>query len=211
MTLLLADAQPLWREIVSIVLRGAGMPVSATAATVEQLRERALHHRPEVIVTDVRLEADGDVARLLPELVAELPDTRVLILAAAAERADVTAVVRAGAAGYVLKTLEADELVDAVRRTAAGESVVPAEVAGLVLGEYRRAVRLPRHAGPQLTARETEVLRMLGRGMAYRDIADELYLSPRTVQNHAAHLMRKLHRSSRVELALYAVEHGYTT
>ena len=102
------------------------------------------------------------------------------------------------------------ELVDAVHRTAAGDAVFTAGLAGLVLGEYRRMAAAPEDdpQAPQLTERETEVLRLVAKGMTARQIANRLVISHRTVENHVQSTLRKLQLHNRVELARYAIEHG---
>ena len=129
-----------------------------------------------------------------------------LVLSASAEHGDVLGAVRAGASGYLLKSAGVDELVDAVTRTAAGDAVFSAGLAGLVLGEYRRLESRPDE--PRLTPRETEVLRLVAKGLTARAIASRLTLSHRTVENHVQNSLRKLQLTNRVELARYAIEQG---
>ena len=118
--------------------------------------------------------------------------------------------VKAGATGYLVKSASRDELLDAVTRVAAGDTVFTAGLAGLVLGEFRRmAEPASREPGrPELTDRETEVLKMVAKGLSYRQIAERLVLSHRTVQNHVQNTLRKLQLHSRVELTRYAIEQG---
>jgi DNA-binding NarL/FixJ family response regulator len=118
--------------------------------------------------------------------------------------------VRAGASGYLVKSASAAELVDAVHRTAAGDPVFTAGLAGLVLGEYRRMADAPAEGPepPRLTERETDVLRLVAKGLTARQIAERLVLSHRTVENHVQSTLRKLQLHNRVELARYAIEHG---
>ena len=117
---------------------------------------------------------------------------------------------KAGATGYLVKSASRDELLSAVRRVAQGDPVFTAGLAGLVLGEFRRISETPRSEGPDpgLTDRETEVLKMVAKGMSYRQIADRLVLSHRTVQNHVQNTLRKLQMHNRVELTRYAIEQG---
>jgi DNA-binding NarL/FixJ family response regulator len=138
---------------------------------------------------------------------AELPGTRVLVLSASTEHGDVLGAVRAGASGYLVKSAGPDELVDAVERTAGGHAVFSAGLAGLVLGEYRRLGTTGPDA-PALTPRETEVLRLVAKGLTARAIAARLTLSHRTVENHVQNSLRKLHLTNRVELTRYAIEQG---
>jgi DNA-binding NarL/FixJ family response regulator len=142
------------------------------------------------------------------EITGTLPGTRVLVLSASGEHADVLEAVKAGASGYLVKSASATELVEAVRQTAAGDAVFTPGLAGLVLGEYRRMAAEPRDGEPSLTQRETEVLRLVAKGLTARQIASRLTLSHRTVENHVQSTLRKLHLHNRVELARYAIEHG---
>ena len=119
--------------------------------------------------------------------------------------------VKAGATGYLMKSAKREEFLDAVSRTAAGEAVFTAGLAGLVLGEFRRLATGPEDAGPnapRLTDRETEVLRLVAKGVSYKEIAERLSLSHRTVQNHVQNTLNKLQLHNRVELTRYAIEQG---
>jgi DNA-binding NarL/FixJ family response regulator len=116
--------------------------------------------------------------------------------------------VKAGAIGYLIKSASRDELLDAVRRVALGDTVFTPGLAGLVLGEYRRLHDAPADDSPQLTERETEVLKMVAKGMSYKQIAERLVISHRTVQNHVQNTLRKLQLHNRVQLTRYAIEQG---
>jgi DNA-binding NarL/FixJ family response regulator len=141
------------------------------------------------------------------------PSVRVLVLSASGEQDDVLRAVKAGAIGYLVKSASREELVAAVGRVASGDTVFTAGLAGLVLGEYRRLAD-PREATdrdasvPRLTERETEVLRLVAKGLSYKQIADRLVLSHRTVQNHVQNTLRKLQLHNRVQLVRYAIEQG---
>ena len=137
----------------------------------------------------------------------------MLVLSASGEHADVLEAVKSGATGYLLKSASREELLDAVRRTAAGDPVFTPGLAGLVLGEYRRLATEPAPADggarrPELTDRETEVLRLVAKGLSYRQIAERLVISHRTVQNHVQNTLGKLQLHNRVELVRYAIERG---
>ena len=138
------------------------------------------------------------------------PAPRILVLSASGERDDVLAAMTAGATGYLVKSARATELVDGVRRVAAGDAVFTPGVAGLVLGEYRRLAGAPATdpAVPRLTDRETEVLRLVAKGLSYKQIAERLVISHRTVQNHVQNTLGKLQLHNRVELVRYAIERG---
>jgi DNA-binding NarL/FixJ family response regulator len=145
-------------------------------------------------------------------------ETRVLILSASGEQLDVLAAIKAGATGYLVKSASGREIVDAVTATARGEAVFTPGLAGLVLGEFRRMAAgdleteaAPQASGrpiPELTDRETEVLRLVATGMSYKEIAAELVLSHRTVQNHVQNTLGKLHLHNRVELVRFALARG---
>ena len=152
------------------------------------------------------------------QLLATMPGIRVLMLSASGERQDVLAAVTAGASGYLLKSAEARELIDAVQATAAGNAVFTPGLAGLVLGEYRRLAQsegIPasgqdrdQPAAPELTERETEILRLVATGLTYPQIATRLTLSPRTVQNHVRNTLSKLQLHNKAQLVRYALERG---
>jgi DNA-binding NarL/FixJ family response regulator len=138
----------------------------------------------------------------------ELADTRVLALSVSDAAEDVIALIRAGARGYVTKTISADELVDAIRRVAEGDAVFSPRLAGFVLDAFREAPAVP-SVDPeldQLTPREREVMRLLARGYTYREIAGELFISVKTVETHASNVLRKLQLSSRHQLTRWAAD-----
>jgi DNA-binding NarL/FixJ family response regulator len=207
---MVVDDHPMWREGVARDLGERGLDVVATAGDGAAAVRIAPAARPDVVVMDLQmphLDGAGATAAILEAL----PRTRVLVLSASAEQGDVLGAVRAGAAGYLVKSAQVAELVDAVERTAAGQAVFGPELAGLVLGEFRRREREGRTSesgGPELTARETEVLRFVAKGLTARRIADRLGLSHRTVENHVQNVLRKLQLANRVELTRYAIERG---
>ena len=121
---------------------------------------------------------------------------------------DVLAAVKAGASGYLVKSASRPEFLAAVQCTAAGDAVFSPGLAGLVLGEFRRLAATAAPDTPRLTDREAEILRMVGTGLSYKQIAGRLVLSHRTVQNHVQNTLGKLHLHNRVELVRYAIEHG---
>jgi DNA-binding NarL/FixJ family response regulator len=205
---MVVDDHPMWRDSVARDLGEAGHEIVATTGEGRQALRVAAAVRPDVVVLDLRLPdlAGVEVARGL--LSGDHPP-RVLVLSASGEQQDVLDAVKAGASGYLVKSAGRDELLDAVRRTAQGEPVFTPGLAGLVLGEYRRlAVRPPADGRPRLTGRETEVLRLVAKGLSYRQIAERLVLSHRTVQNHVQNTLTKLRLHNRVELARYAIERG---
>ena len=199
---MVVDDHPLWRDAVERDLAAAGLDVVAVAATGREALARFGATRPQVLVLDLQIPAPDGV-QVTAEVVRQDPDARVLVLSASGEQADVLAAVKAGATGYLVKSASREELLAAVRRVALGEPVFTPGLAGLVLGEFHRDPDQP-----QLTDRETEVLRMVAKGLSYRQIAERLVLSHRTVQNHVQNTLRKLQMHNRVELTRYAIEQG---
>ncbi|WP_328668624.1 response regulator transcription factor [Streptomyces sp. NBC_00328] len=211
---MVVDDHPMWRDAVARDLAAAGFDVVATAGDGEQAVRRALAVAPDVLVLDLNLPAKPGV-QVCKELVGADQSLRVLVLSASGEHADVLEAVKSGATGYLLKSASAEELTEAVRRTAAGDPVFTPGLAGLVLGEYRRLASEPVPAtgadeprAPQLTDRETEVLRLVAKGLSYKQIAERLVISHRTVQNHVQNTLGKLQLHNRVELVRYAIERG---
>jgi DNA-binding NarL/FixJ family response regulator len=208
---MVVDDHPMWREAVERDLQDAGFDVVAVAADGHQAIARFRAARPQVVVLDLQIPGPGGV-EVTADVLAHDPSARVLILSASGEHADVLEAVKAGATGYLVKSASRQELLDAVRRVAAGDSVFTPGLAGLVLGEFRRMNEGGSAEEPEpendLTARETEILKMVAKGMSYKQIADRLVLSHRTVQNHVQNTLRKLQMHNRVELTRYAIERG---
>ena len=210
---MVVDDHPMWREAVARDLTDAGLQVVATAGDGREAVRRAPAAAVHVVVLDLNLP-DLPGVEVCRQLMAQDPTTRVLVLSASGEHADVLEAVKSGATGYLVKSASREELLDAVRRTAVGDPVFTPGLAGLVLGEYRRLAAEPAPADsrtpavPQLTDRETEVLRLVAKGLSYKQIADRLVLSHRTVQNHVQNTLGKLQLHNRVELVRYAIERG---
>ena len=206
---MVVDDHPLWRDAVERDLVAAGLDVVAVAADGREALARFPAARPDVVVLDLQIPPPDGV-QVTAEMVAHDPAIRVLVLSASGEQADVLAAVKAGATGYLVKSASREELLAAVRRVAQGDPVFTAGLAGLVLGEFQRLADapVPDPAEPRLTDRETEVLRMVAKGLSYRQIAERLVLSHRTVQNHVQNTLTKLQMHNRVELTRYAIERG---
>ncbi|MET7469726.1 response regulator [Micromonospora sp. NPDC005686] len=207
---MVVDDHPMWREGVARDLTEAGHQVVATSGEGRQAVRVAAAARPDLVVLDLQLP-DISGVEVIRGLRAALPDVRVLMLSASGEPQGVLDAVKAGATGYLVKSAAPAEFLDAVRRTAAGEPVFTPGLAGLVLGEYRRLAAAPPDPdddAPRLTERETEVLRLVAKGLSYKQIADRLGLSHRTVQNHVQNTLGKLQLHNRVELTRYAIERG---
>lgn len=206
---MVVDDHPMWREGVARDLTEAGYDVVAAVGEAPQALRLGRSLQPDVMVLDLQL-GDASGVDVIRGVLADRPGIRILVLSASAEHRDVLDAVKAGALGYLVKSAGREEFLDAVRRTAEGDAVFTAGLAGLVLGEYRRLAAAP--AGdtdtPRLTERETEVLRLVAKGLSYKQIAERLVLSHRTVQNHVQNTLRKLQLHNRAELVRYVIEQG---
>ena len=201
--LVVADDHPIWRDAVERDLAAAGFDVVGVAGDGEKAVRVCQAVRPDVLVCDLQMPGLSGVqvtAAVVPLGV------KVLVLSASGEQTDVLEAVKAGATGYLLKSAGSEELLDAVRRTAKGEAVFTSGLAGLVLGEYRRTAA--DGAAPTLTTRETEVLRLVAKGLTAKQVAERLVLSHRTVENHVQNTLTKLHLHNRAQLVRYALEQG---
>lgn len=205
-TVVVADDHPIWRDAVERDLAAAGLRVVGTAGDGEKAVRVCAATRPKVLVCDLQMPGLSGV-----EVTAAVTrhGTRVLVLSASGEQQDVLDAVKAGATGYLVKSAGTAELVDAVHRTAAGDAVFTAGLAGLVLGEYRRmAAGQAQDDTPRLTGRETEVLRLVAKGLTAKQVAARLQLSHRTVENHVQNTLSKLQLHNRAQLVRYALEQG---
>lgn len=209
-SVMVVDDHPMWRDGVSRDLTEAGFRVVATADGVGAAGRRAAAVRPDVVLMDMQLP-DGNGAQATAEVLGVSPHSRVLVLSASGERDDVLEAIKAGATGYLVKSASVAELIEAVMSTVAGQAVFTPGLAGVVLGEFRRIAGAPAAAGterPVLTERETEILRLVAKGLSAKQIATRLSVSHRTVENHVQATLRKLQLGNRVELTRYAIEQG---
>ncbi|WP_370352482.1 LuxR C-terminal-related transcriptional regulator [Catenulispora sp. EB89] len=160
--------------------------------------------RPQVVLLDVHLPGGGGV-EVLARTAAGLPDVRFLALSVSDAAEDVIAVIRAGARGYVTKSISGAELADAVRRVAEGDAFFSPRLAGFVLDAFSSGGAAARDEElDRLTPREREVLRFIARGYAYKEVARELVISIKTVETHVSSVLRKLQLSNRRELTRWA-------
>jgi DNA-binding NarL/FixJ family response regulator len=164
------------------------------------------HTRPDVVLLDVHMP-DGGGAEVLRGIRPELPDVVFLAVSVSDAAEDVIAVIRAGARGYVTKTISSGELATAVTRVAAGDAVFSPRLAGFVLDAFADRPGAAPISDPELdllTPRERDVLRLLARGYAYKEIAAELFISVKTVETHVSSVLRKTQLSNRYELSRWA-------
>jgi len=204
---LVVDDHPMWRDGVARDLTEAGFAVVGAAGDGAQALRLARATRPQVVLLDLHLP-DLSGAEVTRQLIASDSSIRVLVLSVSGERQDVLDAVTAGAVGYLVKSVRLSELIAALRSTAGGETVFTPGLAGLVLGEYRRLAGSPAPGAPELTARETEVLRLVAKGLTYREISARLVLSHRTVQNHVQNTLTKVQLHNKAQLVRYALEKG---
>jgi two-component system nitrate/nitrite response regulator NarL len=207
---LLIDDHKLFRSGVRALLaRQADIEVVGEAADGLDGVQQARQLRPDVILLDLHMPGvtGREAVRTLSE---ELPATRVLMLTVSEEAEDLLDTLHAGAAGYLLKNIDAEYFVDAIRRAAGGESVVSPEMTGkLVAGLKRASAAPPDKEKDRLSAREREILSALARGASNKELAREFELAESTVKIHVQNILRKLNLNSRVQAAVYAVEHGF--
>ena len=203
---LLVDDHELFRSGVRAEL-GDGVEVVGEAASVAEAVERVKELDPDVVLLDVHLP-DGSGDAVVTAVAAERPAVKFLALSVSDAPEDVIAVIRAGARGYVTKTISPSELVDAIGRVAAGDAVFSPRLAGFVLDAFRAGERVGGDAQlDELTPREREVLQLIARGYMYKEIAARLNLSVKTVESHVSSVLRKLQLSSRHELTRWATQH----
>ena len=162
---------------------------------------------PEVVLLDVHLP-DGGGEAVIAAVAPERPGVKFLALSVSDAAEDVIAVIRAGARGYVTKTIDGDELARAIERVAQGDAVFSPRLAGFVLDAFRAGERVGGDAElNELTPREREVLQLIARGYLYKEIAARLHLSVKTVESHVSSVLRKLQLSTRHELTRWATQH----
>jgi DNA-binding NarL/FixJ family response regulator len=201
----LVDDHDLFRAGVRSEL-GSTVEIVGEAASVLEAVPLIKELDPDVVLLDVHLP-DGGGHAVIAQVAPERPGVRFLALSVSDAAEDVIDVIRAGARGYVTKTISGAELTEAIHRTADGDAVFSPRLAGFVLDAFRSGdATSPDAELDQLTAREREVLQLIARGYTYKEIAGRLHLSPRTVESHVSAVLRKLQLSSRHELTRWAAE-----
>jgi DNA-binding NarL/FixJ family response regulator len=178
------------------------------AGTVGEAVEAIARERPDVVLLDVHMPDGGGVEVIRRTAMRESPAPRFLALSVSDAAEDVIAVIRAGARGYVTKSISGEELADAVRRVDGGDAVFSPRLAGFVLDAFAGPLPQPESELDALTPREREVLQHIARGYMYKEIALRLDISPKTVEAHVSSVLRKLQLSSRHELSRWAADRG---
>ena len=202
-TVVLADDHGVVRSGLRLLLDQAGMEVLAEAADAESALRTVLGYKPRVLVLDLNMPGELSSLEAIPRVGDASPGTRVVVLTMQEDPRFAREALRAGALGYVLKEAADEELVEAVRRAAAGETYLNPKL-GVAL-----ATAAPEQSGPPdgLSEREVEILRLVALGHTNAEIADQLFLSVRTVESHRARIGQKLLLSTRAELVRYALDH----
>jgi DNA-binding NarL/FixJ family response regulator len=204
----IADDHDLYRRGMQVVVELDGSArIVGEANNGEQAVTVCARTLPDVVLMDVRMPGVGGI-EACRRIRGAVPSARILMLTMSDDETDLFDAIKAGASGYLLKDLPGEEVSDAIRRVYDGQAIIPPGMAATLLTEFSRLSQQPTHTEgsppPQLTDREVEVLRLVARGMANREIAEELVISENTVKNHVRNILEKLHLHSRVEAAVYA-------
>ena len=202
----IVDDHELFRSGVRAELADA-LELVGQAGTVDEAIAMIREARPDVVLLDVHMPEGGGHA-VIDAVHAELPEVRFLALSVSDAAEDVIGTIRAGARGYVTKTITGPELVDAVDRVAGGDAVFSPRLAGFVLDAFAGSIEVAQvdEDLDRLTLREREVMRLIARGYAYKEVASSLFISVKTVETHVSAVLRKLQLSSRHELTRWAAD-----
>jgi len=205
-TVVIVDDHAMWRAGVRAELAGH-VRVVAEAADVDTAGTAVREHRPDVVLLDVHLPGGGG-AEVMRRVATASPRTSFLALSVSDAAEDVISTIRGGARGYVTKTITGPELVAAIERVATGDAVFSPRLAGFVLDAFAGTIEVAQVDDDldRLTERERQVMRLIARGYAYREVAAELFISVRTVETHVSSVLRKLQLSSRHELTRWAAD-----
>jgi DNA-binding NarL/FixJ family response regulator len=205
-SVVIVDDHQLFRSGVRAELDGL-VEVLGDAATVEDAVRCIVELEPDVVLLDVQMPGGGGV-QVIRDVALKRPTQRFLALSVSDAAEDVIAIIRAGARGYVTKTISGNDLMTAVRRVADGDAVFSPRLAGFVLDAFGAAAGEIAEVDEELdrlSAREREVMRLIARGYQYKEVAKELFISIKTVETHVSSVLRKLQLSSRHELTAWAM------
>ncbi len=206
--ILLADDHALFRQGLKSLLEAEGdFKVIGEAKDGREALRHALEAKPDVILMDIQMPGlDG--VQATQEILREWPQARVVILTMYRQDAYVFEAVKAGARGYLLKDTDAKALIEAIRRVAAGEVLLDAELAGQIIQDFKAKREEAPGAHAELSEREVQILRLVAQGYTNLEIAAELSLSEKTVRNRLSEIFQKLHLNNRTQAALYAIREG---
>jgi two-component system nitrate/nitrite response regulator NarL len=208
---LIIDDHTLFRSGIKLLLeRQQGFEVVGEAGDGLDGAKRAKKLKPDVVLLDLHMPGTSGLAAI-PLLLEEVPQTQIIMLTVSEDAENLLDAMRAGACGYLLKNIETDFLLDSIRRAAAGESVMSPQMAARVAAAIRKPQNINSNAVADavvFSKREREVIIWLTRGGTNKEIARALNMAESTVKIHVQGILRKLNLSSRVQAAVYAVEHG---
>jgi DNA-binding NarL/FixJ family response regulator len=203
-TVVIVDDHAMFRTGVRAEIADS-VQVLGEAADVDQAVAAVVELKPEVVLLDVHLPGGGGV-EVMRRVANRAPETRFLALSVSDAAEDVIGTIRGGARGYVTKTITGPELVSAIDRVAEGDAVFSPRLAGFVLDAFAGSIEVAQvdEDLDRLTERERQVMRLIARGYAYKEVASELFISIKTVETHVSSVLRKLQLSSRHELTRWA-------
>lgn len=205
--LLVDDHEVVRLGIKALLTRQNQFQVVAEAGNAQEAIEQALHHKPDVVIMDIRLPGKSGI-EATQEITEKLPNTKVIILTSFAEDNLLFDAIMAGASGYVLKQIGSGELVRALETVARGEKLLDPAMTQKVFDRVRQTAREAQGEDlARLTERETQILILIAQGKTNKEIAEKIFLSEKTVRNYVSSLLDKLQLSSRTEAATYAVRH----
>ncbi len=209
-TIMLADDHNVLRQGIAQVLDSQpDIQVVAQAGNGQEAIQMARTHKPQVALLDIQMpEADG--IEVTTRINAEFPEMGIIILTMFKQEDYIFEAIKAGANGYLLKEVELDELLDAIRRVARGEAIIDPAIAGKVLAEFRRPPpkESQKEAEHNLAERDIQILNLIGQGLSNQKIADQIVISEKTVRNRLSNIFKQLHLKNRTEAALYALKKG---
>jgi DNA-binding NarL/FixJ family response regulator len=210
--LLLVDDHALFRRGLRRLLEGHGFEIVGEASNGRAAVQLAAELEPEIIIMDLSMPLMGGV-EAITHIVKRNPDARILVLTISAGEAEVLDALLVGACGYLLKDARAEDIVQGVRAAAAGESMISPRIASRLVMRLREAAptehpSVAELSDAELTDREVEILRLIACGKENSAIADELFISPKTVKNHVASILGKLKIDNRIQAAVVAVRSG---
>jgi two-component system NarL family response regulator len=206
---LIADDHAVFRRGIRVILDHApDIEVVGEAADADAAEAAEASLEPDVILMDVRMPG-GSGIEAAERIKSRQPDAAILMLTASEDESDLFEAIKAGATGYLLKEISVEEVCDAVRAAAAGQSRLAPRMASKLLSEFamlsQRGAETDAGSPARLTDREMDVLRLMAKGQSNREIAKELFISENTVKNHVRNILEKLHLHSRMEAVVYAV------
>jgi two-component system nitrate/nitrite response regulator NarL len=208
--ILLADDHPLFRSGIKLLLqRQKDFDVIGEASDGAECVKLAQKLKPDLVLLDLHMEGVGGL-EALPLLKKEVPDANVLMLTVSEDAADLIEALKLGAAGYLLKNIDTDFLLDSIKRAANGESVMSPQMAANLANAIRmeKKVTAEKEEAPHLSPRETQIIQLIAKGASNKEIARSLDIAESTVKIHVQGILRKLNLTSRVQAAIYAIDHN---